>query len=160
MKKIGLILLLLAVILFGYLALTTWQQSDEYVWLNASPSKRLVLLVEKDLRHLYVQKSLPPEWQNIKLVAYKTNSSNLENLLSKEKPRLKIHGVEAKKNSPDLQAEVEVLEMPDEQNPGFIFQISLFDLKSQNKVFEIGRTYYFSDLEKSSPSQTSIVDQP
>lgn len=44
--------------------------------------------------------------------------------------------------------EVEVLDIQDDENPGFITQASIFDIESKNKIGEFGQTYYYKDFDK------------
>lgn len=43
--------------------------------------------------------------------------------------------------------EIEVIDLPDNHNPGIIFQIACLDTKSNNRLGEIGVTVYLSELE-------------
>lgn len=84
-----------------------------------------------------------------------------------ETSRLRIHHVEIKYRSKvafeflnkfqpkfktekdgDVWLEMEVMDLPDEANPGVITQTSVFDLKSNNKISEFGQTYYFRNFKK------------
>jgi hypothetical protein len=49
--------------------------------------------------------------------------------------------------------EMEIMDLPDDEDPGIIVQASLFDIKSKNKIFEIGRTYTMSQLNKEEPQK-------
>ncbi|MNT75914.1 hypothetical protein D3C72_2148600 [compost metagenome] len=56
--------------------------------------------------------------------------------------------------------EMEIMDLPDEENPGIIIQASLFDIKSKNKIFEIGRTYTMNQLNKEEPVKEKVQETP
>lgn len=118
-----------------------------------TPAEQTVRMIDKDFNLLGLEKQLPEAWTTIKTVEYKMGSTLATALLGDLRP----HFPQKEEGTGHL--EVEVLDLPDETNPGFILQVSLFDLKSKNKIFEIGRSYTMSDLNKPTPkAKTTKVE--
>ncbi|QDK46555.1 hypothetical protein DOM22_15950 [Bdellovibrio sp. ZAP7] len=110
-----------------------------------TPAQQLVKMINDDIDELHQQGSLPKEWNGIATIEYKVRSELARTLLGSEKL-----GLQRVKEG-NFYLEVEVLDMPDEQDPGIILQMSLKEIKSKNKIFEIGRTYLMSTLNRQTP---------
>ncbi len=150
-RILGLIIFIAAM---GIAYLAYEQYSDEIDWSTGTPAKRISLLIQSDFEQLEKENALPPEWKHILKTTYKMNSPVTASLMGDERPHLKTTHRDIKdKPATDLtyEAEIEVIDLPDDKNPGFILQISLLDIKTRNKVFEIGRSYYFKKLNKKKP---------
>jgi hypothetical protein len=122
-----------------------------------TPAEQTVLMIDRDFHQLGIDKQLPEAWLGIKTVEYKMGSFLAKSLLGDLRP----HFPQNKEGNGHL--EVEVLDLPDETNPGFILQVSLFDLKSKNKIFEVGRSYTMNDLNKPSvktEKKTEAAEKP
>jgi hypothetical protein len=102
----------------------------------------LTRLIDDDFADLRRSGQLPKAWDSIATVEMRMNSTLAKTLLGKNRPT--FHRV--KDGASFL--ELEVMDLPDDENPGIIIQASLFDIKSKNKVFEIGRTYTMNDLNR------------
>lgn len=113
-------------------------QESECVQLT--PSEQLRKLVEDDFAKLQRGHQLPEQWSTLINVEFKVRSDLARALLGSAKFNIPI----VPKGTHFL--EVEILDLPDETNPGIILQASLFDIQSKNKIFEIGRTYTMKDL--------------
>ncbi|MFM6927299.1 MAG: hypothetical protein ACKOX6_02490 [Bdellovibrio sp.] len=126
--------------------------------IQQTPAEQLVQLIDDDFSNLEQEAQLPKQWKSIATVEYRTSSVLARAILGKSKP-----GIQRVKNGTHY-LEVEVLDLPDETNPGIILQASLFDIKSKNKIFEIGRTYTMNQLnkqpEENNNSQTSQTTPP
>jgi hypothetical protein len=109
---------------------------------SLTPAQQLTHLIDEDFKKLAKENQLPKEWENIATVEYNMRSTLASALLGPERP----HVQRIKDGKYFL--EVEVIDIPDEINPGIILQTSLFDIKSKNKIFEIGRTYTMNQLNK------------
>lgn len=114
-----------------------------------TPAKQLIKLIEDDFAGLAKSKELPSEWNSIAQAKILMNSQLAKTLLGKELPHIN----QVKEGTAEL--EFEVMDLPDEENPGIIIQASLFDIKSKNKIYEIGRTYTMNDLNKVVPEKES-----
>ena len=107
-----------------------------------TPAEQLVQLIDGDFSNLEQEGQLPKQWKSIATVEYRLSSELARAILGKAKP-----GIQRVKNGTHY-LELEVLDLPDETNPGIILQASLFNIKSKNKIFEIGRTYTMNQLNK------------
>lgn len=141
-------------------------------WASASPAQRISLIVENDIRGLARAKELPEEWQSISKVTYIFESSLTKVLMNDQRPSVKIAKKQKTSESQntnsnqdkktdgaakdpkaaaadkpkEYELEIDVLDVPDEENPGFIFQMSLLETGTKNKIYELGRTYHWSTL--------------
>lgn len=113
-----------------------------------TPAEQLVKLINDDFSELGSTNQLPKAWNSISTVEYKMGSELAKALLGKNrKPTFQ----RIKEGTAYL--EMEIMDLPDEENPGIIIQASLFDIKSKNKIFEIGRTYTMNQLNKEEPAK-------
>ncbi|KYG61389.1 hypothetical protein AZI86_16885 [Bdellovibrio bacteriovorus] len=112
-----------------------------------TPAQQLTRMIDEDFAQLNKEGQLPKEWNSIATVELRMNSTLAKALMGKHRPT--FHRV--KDGSSFL--ELEVMDLPDDENPGIIIQASLFDIKSKNKVFEIGRTYTMNDLNRPSAAK-------
>ncbi|NUN05209.1 MAG: hypothetical protein HUU57_05550 [Bdellovibrio sp.] len=117
-------------------------RSKDTECVQKTPAQQLVSLIENDFHTLSQNKELPAAWSSIEKVEVRMNSILAKALLGSLLPA--FNHVPDGKNS----LELEVVDLPDEVNPGIIIQASLFDIKSKNKIFEIGRTYTMSQLNQ------------
>lgn len=113
-----------------------------------TPAEQLVKLINEDFSALGNSGQLPKEWNSIATVEYKMGSTLAKALLGKNhKPTFQ----RIKEGTTYL--EMEIMDLPDEESPGIIIQASLFDIKSKNKIFEVGRTYTMKQLNKEEPAK-------
>jgi len=115
--------------------------------LQLTPAEQLVKLINEDFQVLNKKHQLPKQWNSITTIEYRMNSVLARTLLGNMKP-----GIQRVKDG-TCYLEVEVMDLPDEINPGIILQASLFDIKSKNKIFEVGRTYTMNDLNHQTLSE-------
>ncbi len=133
-KIIGIVLLACAGLIFQY-------SYDDFVGSFFSPNIKLKTMIEKDITN-FIEKEAPENKKNIHHVRLIYRSEDTYNFLKKHPPQF-----QTKKNG-NIWLEIEFFDLPDKENPGFIAQTSFFDLKTQNKISEFGRTYYFKDFDK------------
>lgn len=119
-----------------------------------TPSQQLTRLIDEDFASLQRSGQLPKAWGSIATVELRMNSTLARALLGRHRPTFQ----RVKDGSSYL--ELEVMDLPDDENPGIIIQASLFDIKSKNKVFEIGRTYTMNDLNRVSSSMPPTGAKP
>jgi hypothetical protein len=136
-KIIGTFVIIAAATL-AYLTFKGDNSADRCVQL--SPAQQLSQMIDRDFQNLSKEGQLPEAWRSIATIEYKVSSQLASAILGQERPH--IQRFQEGKNF----LEVEVLDLPDENDPGIIIQASLFDIKSKNKIFEIGRTYTMNDL--------------
>lgn len=128
-------------------------ESTQEECIQLTPAEQLIELIDNDFAQLEQDGQLPKQWKSIATIEYRMGSELAKALLGKAKP-----GIQRVQNGSHY-LEVEVLDLPDENNPGIILQASLFDIKSKNKIFEVGRTYTMNQLNKQleeKPAQTPI----
>lgn len=106
-----------------------------------TPSGLVIKMIDDDFNDLRINGQLPVEWSLISKVKIHNNSIFGRALLAKDGPHFQVNMNGTK------YLEIEIIDLPDESNPGIILQASLFDLYSNNKIFEIGRTYFLSNSE-------------
>jgi hypothetical protein len=112
-----------------------------------TPAQQLTKLIADDFEQLEKNGQLPKQWKEIATIEYNMHSTLASALLGSERPRLQ------RIKDGKYFLEVEVIDMPDEVNPGIILQTSLFDIKSKNKIYEIGRTYTMNQLNRVKSSE-------
>ena len=118
-----------------------------------TPAQQLVKLINDDFTDLKATNQLPEAWNSISTVEYKMGSELAKALLGKHhKPEFQ----RLKEGTAYL--EMEIMDLPDDENPGIIVQASLFDIKSKNKIFEIGRTYTMAQLNKEEPTKKEKLE--
>lgn len=151
-KFLGILIIGSAAIL-GYLILDDSVFNRVYQTLNQSssaqltPAQQFTKLIKDDFEQLQREKQLPAQWDSIATIEIRMNSQLAKALLGKRTPELK------RVRDGAHYLELEFMDLPDDENPGVIIQASLFDIKSNNKIFEIGRTYTMSDLNKTPVSK-------
>lgn len=133
-KIIGIILLICAGLVFQY-------SYDDFMDAFFSPEVKLKTTIEKDINTSLVQESKENK-SNIHHVKFVYRSTDALNFLKKHPPQFQTN----KEGS--IWLEVEVLDLDDNETPGFITQISVFDVKTKNKISEFGQTYYYKDFDK------------
>lgn len=116
------------------------------VWFALNPEKDLAVFkpskpltfsafVSEDLAHMRKKNLLPAPWASIQYVTYNYNSDFQRELINNEKIKIK-DGPAGR-----YRLEIEFIDVPDDENPALILQYSLFELASNNKVWELGKTY-------------------
>lgn len=131
----------------GFIAISTLK-NDEQIKAKLcdtkqlTPAQQLSQLIENDFHDLSKSGQLPNDWKSIATIEIKMNSQLAKAILGKERPR--IQRIKDGKSF----LELEFMDIPDDENPGIIVQASLFNIKSKNKIFEIGRTYNMNQLNK------------
>lgn len=133
-KIIGLILLICAALIFQY-------SYEEAIGVYFSPAVKLKTTIEKDITKS-LETQAPQTKGDIHHVKFSFRSAEAQEFLKKHPPKFQTN----KKGNVWL--EVEVLDLSDDENPGFITQTSVFDLRTKNKIAEFGETYYMKDFDK------------
>src|SRR5437868_13474684 len=128
-KVIGVLLLLCSAVLFRY-------SYSDFVELFFSPSEHLQVKIQKDILNS-LQGQLERKSMSIHHVVIKYRSQQGRDFLGNHQPIF-----ETTKDG-SVWLEVEVIDLPDQDNPGVITQTSVFDIKTNNKISEFGHTYFF-----------------
>lgn len=107
-------------------------------------------LVSEDFSLMKKKNLLPKAWDSIQYVAYNFHSDFQRALVGNRKFAIK-DGPQGRHR-----LEIEFIDVPDEENPSVILQMSLFDLDSNNKIWEMGRTYAVAPfLKKEGPKKST-----
>ncbi|MBK9323841.1 MAG: hypothetical protein IPM97_13005 [Bdellovibrionaceae bacterium] len=133
-KIIGLILLFCSALLIHY-------EYENVFFSFLAPEKKLQSKIEKDT--LTNLKQVRPKHQlSIHHVELSYRSKVAHEFLQKHQPKF-----ETTKNG-SVWIEIEVIDLPDQVNPGIITQTSVFDMKTNNKISEYGQTYYLKNFKR------------
>ncbi|MGZ3771992.1 MAG: hypothetical protein ACXVCP_08075 [Bdellovibrio sp.] len=146
-KILGTLIVATAVIIIAIVAKLDTPSVNEAkpVCIQLSPAEQLTHLINNDFQNLAKNKQLPEAWNSIATVDIKMNSQLAKALLGTMRPTFQ------KIRKGNYHLELDFLDLPDSENPGIIIQASLFEIKSKNKIFEVGRTYTMNDLNKAKP---------
>jgi len=137
-KIIGIILLICAALIFQY-------SYDDFMDAFFSPSIKLKTTIERDIKKSVgaeISVNQLKDQTNIHHVKFSYRSRDAYEFLKKHPPQIQTS------DKGTIWLEVEVLDLQDENTPGFITQVSVFDLKTKNKISEFGETYYMKDFDK------------
>lgn len=114
---------------------------DEILEYFYSPSQKLQVAIQLDTAST-LKTNIETSKLRIHHVDIKYRSKLAHDFLNKYQPKFKTV------TNGEVWLEIEVLDLPDKDNPGVITQTSVFDIKSNNKISEFGETYYFRDFKK------------
>jgi len=134
-KIIGLVLLICSIFLFQY-------SYDDVAQSFLSPSEKLKNKIEKNISNS-IEKEFSKNNISIHHIDIKYRSKFAHDFLLKHQPKFTTN------SNGNIWLEIEILDLPDEENPGIITQTSVFDLKSKNKIAEYAKTYMIKDYEQS-----------
>ncbi len=134
LKIIGFVLLLCSALLihYGY---------EDALSGFLSAEKKLQLKIEKDTVQNLNQKKNQTQ-SNIHHVDLKYRSKIAHDFLQNHQPKFETS------KFGNIWIEMEVIDLPDQESPGLITQVSVFDMKTNNKISEFGQTYYLKDFKK------------
>lgn len=148
MTKILGVIIILAAGAIAFLAmedegvLKSFTKTEAAPCVQLTPADQFIQLINNDFKALNEAGELPEEWKKIATIQARMNSSLAKALMGKKRPQFE------RVQDGTTYLELEFMDLPDETNPGVIIQASLFDIKSQNKLFEIGRTYTMQELNR------------
>jgi hypothetical protein len=145
-KLLGITIIGVAIFL-GYATMSGKLSFEEKKCESLTPAQQLTNLINQDFTELAKSHQLPPEWAKIGSVQYVIDSDLAKAFLGKRRPQ-----IQRVKNGGYF-LEMQFMDLNDNENPGFIIQASLIDIKSKNKIFEIGRTYFFEELNDPTPAK-------
>lgn len=129
-KIAGLVFVVLA--LSGFLVLTL-DYLDSH---GASPSQRLQSLWEEDLKLLADHRKLPDAWNKIREIELIPATDTAREWARSLEVPIEVH------SDGSHRLEVLLLSWSQDESDGAIVQYNLVDLKTNNMVWELGRTYY------------------
>jgi hypothetical protein len=112
---------------------------------TGSPAQRLEYLWQRDIETLREAKKLPPGFDDIKEIVLIPATDNAKTWIKEIKVPLQV------KTEGKHKMEVLMLSFEEEHVLGAIVQYNLVELKSENMIWELGRTFVLEgdpDLEK------------
>ncbi len=135
MKWLGLLL-----VLFG-IGIGAWVVDDNY---NRSFAEIDVFhrVWNEDLAHLEASKKFPPGWYHLRMVEYTALDRDSWTWIENRKPNISI--------DPEGGFKLEVLvdQWDDEEGKAALVEYHLIELSTENKVWELGRTFTIRDLKR------------
>ncbi len=117
---------------------------DSSSCVQLTPAQLMAKMIGDDFDNLLKEGHLHKGWQSIATLEVRMNSKLAKAILGKTSFPIK------RIKDGKYLLELDLLDLEDDENPGVIVQASLIDIKSKNKVYEIGRTYLMSELNKTS----------
>lgn len=148
----GFIIILISITLSGKILI-------DYLSFDSLPShKKLMVLWEKDIANLKEAKQLPRFWNNIRSVKMIPGDSRAKKWVKKIKPPV------ATKKEGQFDMEILVLGWKDDEDGshGAIIQYDVTEIRKQNLIWELGRTFYFDKgtPKKKTQPKKAAADQP
>lgn len=148
MYKVLGVLMMVAAGTFAFMVFRDDTKHTSATCVQLTPAQQFSNMINDDFQRLRDAKQLPLEWAQIGTVEIRMNSVLAKTLLGQERPNIQ------RVKDGGYFLELEIVDLPDEENPGVIVQASLFEIKSKNKIFEIGRTYTMNELNQVSTAET------
>lgn len=121
----------------GILFIFTTYSDLFHFWLGDQPQQIHAIWVQ-DIEKLKSSKSLPKSWEQIKEVQYFPTSRGAKKLLQEIDPPLQPTNKDG-----NFRLEVSLDDWKEKGERGLMIQYQLIDLKTQNLVWELGRTLIF-----------------
>ena len=149
----------ITVLLFGLLAVVTTYKDLSPFWFDSSQAEQIQTLWKQDIELLVRSKSLPKEWIEVSEIKYFPLTETTKELLSKIRPPLGTHDMGK------YRMEVTVDDWLDTENGksdyGLMIQYQLFDIASQNLIWELGRTIIMGNslVKNTSSKERAIKDK-
>lgn len=139
----------ITILLFGFLAVIATYKDLAPFWLESSETAQIETLWKQDIELLVRTKSLPKQWIEVAEITYYPQTESTKELLSKIRPPLGTH------KDGKYKLEVTVDDWKDGSDYGVMIQYQMFDIASQNMIWELGRTLIIenSKVQKKSKSQ-------
>lgn len=142
-----------SVLLFGLLAVITTYKDVTPFWFEQNQTQQIEALWRQDLELLVRSNSLPKEWIQVSEIKYFPLTESVKELLSKIQPPLKTHDGGA------YRMEVSIDDWKDGNDYGLMIQYQLFDIASQNLIWELGRTLIIADSKIVEKSGRKLKDK-
>jgi hypothetical protein len=135
----------LTVFIFGFLAVYATYNDILPFWFEDKPEEIRALWMQ-DLELLLKNDKLPKEWAQVREVKYQPMSAGAEKLLKEIKPPLTPSNKKG-----NYRLEISVDDWKEKSEYGLMIQYQLIDLKSQNLIWELGRTLLINSQVSSAP---------
>lgn len=129
----------ITVLLFGLLAVITTYQDLSPFWFEGTEPQKIETLWKQDVELLVRTKSLPKQWLEVSEITYFPMTDSVKQLLTKIRPPLGTH------QDGKYKMEVSIDDWKDGSDYGLMIQYQMFDIESQNMIWELGRTLTLKD---------------
>ncbi len=129
----------ISVLFFGLLAVIMTYKDVKPLWFESTQVEQIQLLWKQDMELLIRSKSLPKEWLKVSDVKFFPLTETTKELLTQIKPPL------GKQEIGDYRLEVTMDDWKDGTDYGLMIQYQLFDIPSENLIWELGRTLIIAD---------------
>ncbi len=107
-----------------------------------SPGDRLVVLIKNDLEKLNSARGLPEEWEGVKNVRYVISSERIKKIPEKFKT------VFPRNENGNFVLVVSIVDWEQASKFGVVVQYEIFEAESENKIWELGRTFELGALRQ------------
>ena len=95
------------------------------------------------------ENELPGQWVSIGSVTFNNHVDQGSPMIIQSELKIPI------RTGGHYHLEIEGFNFPEDKNPKLILQMSLFDIRSKNKVWELGKTFTMDDFKNLSASKES-----
>lgn len=129
----------ITILFFGLLAVLMTYKDVTPFWFDENLSGQIETLWKQDLELLVRNRSLPKEWVKVSEIKYFPLTDSVKELLTKITPPLSTH------EDGDYRMEVTIDDWKDDEDYGLMIQYQMFDIPSENLVWELGRTIIIQD---------------
>jgi hypothetical protein len=129
----------ITILFFGLLAVMTTYKDVTPFWFDGSQAGQIESLWKQDMELLVHNQALPKQWIEVSEIKYFPLTDSVKELLSKIKPPLATH------ENGTYRMEVTIDDWKDNSDYGLMIQYQMFDIKSNNLVWELGRTFIIAN---------------
>lgn len=147
----------ITVLLFGLLAVVTTYKDLSPFWFDANTTEQIETLWKQDLELLVRSKSLPKEWLEVSEIKYFPLTETSKELLTKIRPPM------GTRPEGKYRMEVSIDDWLDNENGksdyGLMIQYQIFDIASQNLIWELGRTLTMTNSKIEKKEQILLNDK-
>lgn len=114
---------------------------NDLKFLLLPPCEKLKTTIERDITNSILKGTIKNDF-NIHHIQLFFRSEDVSKCLKRYPLNLQTH------TSGKIWLEIEIIDLYNNETPGFITQVSVFDLNTKNKISEFGQTYYMKDFIK------------
>lgn len=143
----------ITILFFGLLAVISTYKDVSPFWFEQNQTDQIETLWRQDMELLVRSRSLPKEWTQVSEIKYFPLTDSVKELLSKIHPPLGTHVGGA------YRMEVTIDDWKDGDDYGLMIQYQLFDIASDNLIWELGRTLIVADSKVVEKSGRKLKDK-
>ena len=135
-KIISILCLLMSLSLCSFLLM------EYYRFENATHAEKLQRMWEEDVSLLTSLKKLPASWGSLKEIKYSATSKEDFQLVQKLTSPIRLN------KDGKFRMNILLLSWEDGNEKGYVFQYDIFNIKTKNLVWELGRTFVLEQKPK------------